>query len=121
MGFTANLRNNVLNHVFRNIPLASPTTVYIGLFAGSSEVTGGGYTRQPITFGEPTNGVITNDTEIRFPIASSDWGTITSGVVFDSETGGNRLADAGSIGDPQEVKANQQFSIPVGNYTIEVN
>lgn len=119
MGFTESLRNNILNHVFRNEPYTAPTTVYAALFTSSGEVDGDGYVRQPITFGAPNNGVIKNDTEIKFPIAASDWGNITSASVFDSETGGNRLADGNPLSE-KNVRENDQFSIPVGNYTIEV-
>lgn len=114
---TSNLRNNILNHVFRNVALPSPTTVSVGLFTSTGEVTGSGYERQTITFGEPSNGVISNSTEVRFPIAAADWGEVTGAGIFDSE--GTRLDDA-TISNTRIVRENDQFSIPVGNYTIEL-
>lgn len=119
MGLATNLRNNILNHVFRNTPYTPPTTVYVGLFNGSSEISGSGYARQAVTFGAPVGGVIKNDTEVRFPIAASEWGNVSSASVFDSSAGGNRLDDA-EIASVKVVRENDQFSIPVGNYTIEV-
>jgi len=121
MALTQSVANKVLNHLFRNTTMPSPTAVFVGLYVGSAEVGGAtaGYARQSITFGAPTAGVIKNDTEVRFPIASSDWGEISSAGIFDAATGGNRLDDA-SIAAVRIVRANDQFVIPVGNYTIEV-
>jgi hypothetical protein len=114
---TTDSKNNILNHVFRNVALPSPTTVFVGLFNSTGEVTGAGYERQEISFGAPTNGIIKNDVEVRFPIAAADWGEVTGAGIFDSE--GNRLDDA-TITSTRIVRENDQFSIPIGNYTIEL-
>lgn len=119
MGFTQDLRNKVMDHVFRGESLTPPSSVYVGLFTGSSEVVGGGYSRVEVTFGVPANGIIENTNALQFPIATSDWGNITSASIFDSQTGGNRLADAQAI-TPQEVGENQQFIIPIENLTVEL-
>lgn len=124
MAFTSYLNTQVLNHVFRNQPFASPTTVYVGLFTSpNTEVSGGGYVRQEITFGAPyadgNDTVIENDEEVRFPIAAADWGNITHAALFDAETGGNRL-DLAEITSPRTVRENDQFVIAAGNYTVKV-
>lgn len=119
MGFTTSLSNNIMNHVFRGVPYSAPTTVYVGLFVGGSEVSSGGYVRQPISFGSPNNGVITNNEEIRFPLATSDWGEVTHGALFDSETGGNRLTDE-TFNVSREVRENDQVIFGVGSYTVRL-
>lgn len=119
MGFTTELRNKILNHIFRGQSMDVPSSVYVGLFVDGHEVSGGGYSRVEVTFGNPSNGVITNTTSVNYPIASSDWGNVDSAAIFDSITGGNRLSDSQAI-TAQEVGENQQFIIPIGNLTVEL-
>lgn len=122
MSFTTKLSNDLLNHVFRNEEYTSPSTVYIGLFNGNNEVDGDGYERQEITFGKATGGEIENDEEVLFPIAESDWGKVDKAIVFDSKSGGNKLNEAKmEDGEDRTVRENDQFSIPKGYYTIEVD
>jgi len=92
------LENAVVNHVLRNTPLTSPTTVYIALFtsdpgeAGSgTEVSGGSYARQSVAFAAPSDGVVTNSGLVTFPAATAGWGTVTHVAIFDALTSGNML------------------------------
>lgn len=74
----------------------SPTTVYLALFTtatddagGGTEVTGGSYARQPISFDPVVSGATVSSADVSFvdlPAA-----TITHGALFDAETGGNML------------------------------
>lgn len=90
--------NAIVNHVFRNTALTSPTTVYVALFTAVSdaeagtgtEVTGGSYARTAVTFGAPSNGVSINSL-VTFPTATASWGTVTHFGVFDDLTAGNAL------------------------------
>lgn len=97
--FTDYLENAVLNHVFRNIALTSPTTVYAAIFTvtpsdagGGTEVTGGGYARQTVTFGAPSGGAISNTNVVNFTASGAGYGTVVAGAIFDALTGGNMLA-----------------------------
>lgn len=119
MGFTNETVEKILNHVTRNIPYESPEKVYVGLFVADEEVDGAGYERREITFSAPQNGVITNENELRFPIAHDEWGEIAYAAVFDSETGGNRLFNS-RISQVRLVRENDQFTIPVGNLEFEL-
>lgn len=96
--FADYLEDAVLNHVFRNTALTSPTTVYLAGFTsapsdagGGTEATGGSYARVAITFDAPVAGVIANQL-VDFPEATADWGTITHFGIFDAISGGNMLA-----------------------------
>lgn len=103
MGALSNyLEEAVLNHVFRNIALSSPATVYLALYTtdpgetgGGVEVSGGAYARQAVTFGAPSQiggkATIKNSVEIAFPVATADWGLIVSVGVRDLLTVGNLL------------------------------
>lgn len=93
------LENAILNHVFRNTALTSPTTVYMGLFTvaptdagGGTEVTGGGYARQAVAFSAPSGGAISNSAIEEFTASGANFGTIVAFGLFDAPTAGNLLA-----------------------------
>lgn len=93
------LNNKILNHVLKNTSYTSPTTVYLALFtsdptvAGSgTEVTGGSYARQAVTFSTASSSPSvpsSNTGAVTFtglPAAA-----ITHGAVYDASTSGNLL------------------------------
>jgi hypothetical protein len=92
----------IINHVLRNVEYVRPTTVYVGLFTvaagetgGGTEVSGGSYARQAITFAAPSQvgggAKTTNSGDITFPTASGDWGACSDMGIFDAVSGGNLL------------------------------
>jgi len=92
------LENALINATLRNTTFTSPATVYVGLFtsdptdAGSgTEVSGGSYAREAMTFGAPSNGASVNSAAVEFDQATGDWGTITHFAIFDALTTGNML------------------------------
>lgn len=92
------LENELYDHVFRNAAYTSPAAIYLALFTtatgeagGGTEVSGGGYARQAITMGAPTDGAGSNSAPIVFGPASASWGTVTHFAVFDASVGGNML------------------------------
>lgn len=119
MAMTEYARHGMLNHLFRGETFDKPSTVYIALFQDGEELSGNGYERQEITFSEPSGDKIENDEEIRFPIATGDWGDIDEGGIFDAETGGNRLDETEALA-VRTVKEDDQYILPPGNVTIEV-
>jgi len=116
MAFTNDLSNNVLSHVFQGESYTPPQRIYVALFTSAGEVSGGGYSRQEITLGAPANGVIRNDSEVHFPLAETDWGTITQTVLFDEND--NRLDEATT--NALEVRESEKVMFPIGNYTIRL-
>ena len=95
---TTYLDNALINHLFRNNALSSPTTVYAALFtsvpnvaqnSGAELNTSGGYARQAVTFGPPLTGSTGNTSTVTFGPASLPWGTITSFAIFDNATSGS--------------------------------
>jgi hypothetical protein len=93
MPTTYTMANQMLS-VMQNKP-----ALYLGLFtappgrdgAGGAEIDGHGYARQPIAFGNPIQGEMTNVNAIQFSQAAEDWGTVTSLGIFDAQAGGNLL------------------------------
>lgn len=137
MAFTDTFEEAILNMVFRNIPFTPPESVYIGLFTSpasdaspGTEVVGGGYVRQQVTFSAPVQeddkAVIRNSSIVEFPVATEDWGVISHIGLFDAETGGTMIAHEAlrdGAGNPvtTEILTNDQLVIDVGNLTISLS
>ena len=92
------LENALINATLRNTSYTSPTTTYLALYTTDptdadtgTEVSGGSYARQAITFASPSNGVTSNSAAIEFPTATGSWGTITHIGIRDASTAGNLL------------------------------
>lgn len=118
------LENAVLNHVLRNVTLTSPATVYLALFTvaptdvgGGTEVSGGSYARQAVTFAAPVSGSVANSGAVTFPLATADWGTIVAGAIFDAVSGGNMLY-YGALATSKVVATNDQISFANGSITV---
>jgi hypothetical protein len=98
--FSDYLESAVLNHVFRNTALSAPASVHLALYTtaptdagGGTQVTGGGYARQAITFGAPSPaGEITNTSAVSFTASGASFGTVVAVGIFDASSGGNLLA-----------------------------
>jgi hypothetical protein len=74
------LENALGNAALRNTTYTSPATVYAALYStnptdadSGTEITGGAYARQAVTFGAPTNGVFTNSGAVNFPVATANY------------------------------------------------
>lgn len=90
------LENALINEVLRNTNYTPPATVYLALFTtattdagGGTEVTGGSYARQAITFGAPSNGTSTNTGAVSF--SNMPAATVTHAAIMDASTAGNML------------------------------
>lgn len=102
-------------------------TYYLALFTaapgetgGGTEVSGGSYARQQVTFGNPSSGQMVNSAAIEFPTATESWGTAVSWGLYDAEEGGN-LVWYGSITTPKELLAGDIYRINSGNMTLTMD
>ena len=104
--------NLVAGNVFQSQTTpAIPTEYYIGLSTTTPNINGsnvneppasGSYQRIKLTnLSAPTDGVITNNADISWPESTSDWGVVTSYVIYDSATvgAGNLLAEIHETSD----------------------
>lgn len=70
--------------------------------SGGSELSGSGYARLPIVFGEPEEQVSgqmeMRNTNAEQSAAASGWGTWSYGVIMDAATGGERVAQKANAG-----------------------
>ena len=99
---------------------------YIALFLQSGkEVSGGGYVRQQLpaftVSSDTTNIYLKNSAVITFPIATSDWATVSDMIskikIYDSATGGNVLAEV-DLPSPKPCYTGDQIIFPVDSFLI---
>lgn len=124
------LEEAILNYFFRGQAVSRPTNLYLALYKTNptdsdtgSEVTGGGYTRQVVSFNAPSqqgdSGTITNANTIEFSQATGDWGEFAYFGVRDAKDGGNLLV-YGTFNKPQTVNEGTQFAIKQGDLSVSV-
>ena len=94
--------NCIMGNVFQTkLSPGLPSKVYLGLSSSAPDVDGSGATEPLASAGYsrvelnsldvPTNGVITNKSEISFPESSASWGTVTHFVLYDAPVNGSLL------------------------------
>lgn len=125
---TNDAENRILNHLCRGTAFAPTAPLKLALFTvtpgeagGGTEVTGGGYVRQNITFGSAaSNGQISNTAAISFPVATANWGTINGAGIFDSSVTPVLIwyANASSA---KTIEVNDQYVVPVGALVISAD
>ena len=93
---TTYLSNKLLDHNLKHVSYTSPTTVYLALFTvtpsvsgGGTEVAGGSYARQAISFNTASTGTSTSSATITFP--ANPAATIVALGIYDASTSGNLL------------------------------
>lgn len=136
MSFSDDMEVSIINHFFRNSAVSGPATVYVALFgadpgeAGSftNEVTGGGYARQAITFGVPSNpgGQSLNTAAVTFPTASADYlsgANVTHFAICDAASGaGTRgVMISAALTTPKAVLNGQRATFDISAISLTVS
>lgn len=118
------LEAQLLNHVLRATPYSSPSAVYVALFTvaptesgGGTEVSGGSYVRQTVTFSAPAPDSVSNTADVTFPIATADWGDVEAFALFDQPSSGNMLYFA-DLTAPRTINTSDQFRFPAGQLIV---
>lgn len=131
MNISLYLEQAILNAVFRGVAYTSPGTVYVALYTADptaadtgTEVTGGAYARQAVTFTAPAEvggaTQIENTADIQFPIASADWGNITHIGIRDALTSGNLLYH-GALTNPRTILTSDRITFQAGEIVIDLD
>lgn len=95
--------NLVLTWLLTASSATRPTTWYVALYTvapgegtSGTEVSGGSYARQAVTFTvsgtAPTQAA--NSSAVEFPAATASWGTVVAAAILDASTSGNLIAFA---------------------------
>ena len=122
------LELKVLDHVLGNTTYTPATNLYLGLWtqddgleAGTvtSEISGGSYAREVITFDAAASGSSANTSTVTFTTATGNWGTITHVAVMDAATAGNVLFH-GAVTTSKTIETGDTFQVSAGNLTISL-
>lgn len=144
-GFSVHLDNKILDHLFKGTAYATPTK-YLAIFKAGDGLTENAsatwsanelntttdkaYHRIVLantTFDAAANSAVVNNVNYEFPVAESDWGTVSHVAIMDAQTGGNVLA-WGAIRNPvtlaeqpREILTGDQFIVRRETMVIRLN
>lgn len=124
MAMTDYLEEALLNHVFTGVPYTAPTTVYLALYTvapteagGGTEMVGGSYARQAVTFSDAVSpdGRVTNNAAVTFTNLPS--GSIVAAALLDDVTAGNMLHYT-TLASPRTVTAGDNLTVAIGDLNV---
>ena len=125
--FTNYLENKLLDHVLNNASFTSPTTAYVGLFTvaptdttSGTEVSGGSYARQVLSVSTASDGIVTSDSDITFPQATGNWGTIVALGIHDADSSGNLLMYT-DLTTSKTIETGDILKINTGSLTVSLD
>lgn len=131
MSLSDTFETHVLQYLFTNASVTRPgtSTLYVALCttdptdsALGTEVSGGGYARQTVTFTVSGNNA-SNTAAIEFPEATANYGTVNSVMVMTTASGGsaaNMIAHAQLVTD-KAINSGDIFRIPAGDLDINID
>lgn len=126
MSLSNTFETNILTWTFTTTSVTRPTAWYLALYTadpsdtgGGTEVSGGGYARQSVTFTVSGN-TASNSAAVEYPTATASYGTVVAVGVFDASTGGNLIAYAGLTTD-KAIDTGDVFRIPTGDLDITMD
>jgi len=119
------LGQQVLKAFLNNVDYTAPTAVYMGLGTAATsadELSGGAYTRQPITFTTITGGTLYAPSTLTAVFADIPGGSISHFQLWDDPSAGNMLyvgtIDSGGIPSPISVSPGDTLTFASGSFTI---
>jgi len=126
MSFSDTFETTVLTWVFTTSSATRPTEWHIALYTaspsdpgGGTEVSGGGYARQSVTFTVSGN-TASNTAAIEWPVATAGYGTVTDVGVFDASSGGNLIAYA-ALTTSKAIDTGDVFRLPAGDLDVTLD
>jgi hypothetical protein len=121
------LENALINGTIRGTTYTAPSTVYVGLYTSDptdantgTEVSGGSYVRQSVTFAAPSNGSSASNADVTFPQATANWGTVGWIGILDASTSGNLLYHT-ALDAAKTIETGDIFKIASGNLTVTLS
>lgn len=126
MSFSNTYETIVLKWTFTTDSVTRPTAWYVGLFTsapgeagGGTEVSGGSYVREAVTFAV-TGDTASNVAAIEWPVATGTWGTITHIAVFDALSGGDQIGYA-ALTNAKTIASGDVLRIPAGDLDVTLD
>lgn len=118
------LEDKLNDHILKNTSYTSPVAVYVGLYTSDpgeddsgTEVTGGSYAREAVTFGSSSGGVASNSAQVTFTTATAAWGTATHFQILDAVSSGNPLFH-GALESPYVIGNGDTFRFQIGDLQV---
>jgi len=115
----------VLNAWLRGVSPTIPSARYLALYTvaptsagGGTEISGGGYLREAVTFAAPSGGVCANTGAVNFPTPTAPWGVVVAVGIFDALSSGNLLYFK-TLAVAKAVDAGSPVFFPDGYLTIQ--
>lgn len=125
-----NTESKLLNHLFGKAQWSFDSDMYLALFTvapaedgtGGTEVSAGGYARQPITsdLNSSSGGSdVSNQSIVRFGPATADWGTVVGVALATTDDEGNtddELVAYTNLDASVTINSGNAFEFDVGNF-----
>lgn len=118
MAFTTTVANNILNKILRNTDFTPASTLYLSLHTadpgdtGTSEVTGGSYGRQVVTFNAAASKTTSNTSAVTFTGMPAT--TVTHIGIWSASTSGT-FWWGGSLTASRTTAAGDSFQFAAGD------
>lgn len=119
------LENKLIDHSLGTTTFSKPTTVYAALYtvapsdsSAGTEVTGGSYGRQTITFGSASSGSASNNANVDFNGMPTC--TVVAVGILDNSTSGNLLY-WGTLASSRSVTSGDSIRIASGALTVSLD
>lgn len=117
--------NGMFNLTLRGDSFTSPANVWLSAMTaagnesgGGTEVSGGGYARQPITFAAPSAGAVASDVAVTWePLHTGADQAIVGWTIWDAVTAGSMLAFH-TLASPLTIRANNGAQFDIGDITL---
>ena len=126
MDFSNYLANKLVDATVRNIAYTTPAVVYLALYTTDptkedvgSEVDQASYTRQPVTFTEPEDGISSNANQVDWSEATSNWGLVTHIGIRD-EAGGGNLLYFKKLDNAKHILTGDKFRVDVERLNLQL-
>lgn len=116
--------NKLLDHVLGTTTFTKPATAYLALYTvaptdstSGTEVTGGSYARQVVTFSAASSGTTSNTGNVDF--TNMPTCTVVAVAVCDALTSGNILV-YGTLNANKVVSSGDTLRVPAGDLDISI-
>lgn len=126
MSLTNAFETTTLTWLFTTGSATRPTAWYLGLFTSDpgeggtgTEVSGGGYSREAVTFTVSGN-TATNSGAIEWAAATASWGTVTHIAIMDAASGGNMIA-SNALTTSKAIGIDDIIRVPAGDLDITLD
>jgi len=126
MSLTNAFETTTLTWLFTTGSATRPTAWYLGLFTSDpgeggtgTEVSGGGYSREAVTFTVSGN-TATNSGAIEWDAATASWGTVTHIAIMDAASGGNMIA-SNALTTAKAIGTDDIIRVPAGDLDITLD